>query len=109
MPSPDTPRTETRPERLTAHEALQRLEHERASRLTQLRAIGEAGPAGEEHMMSTQKAVVRQVLAEVEAAVVRVREGSYGICPACSGPIPVERLEILPYTRFCVPCRRDAV
>jgi DnaK suppressor protein len=105
----DTPRTDARPERLTAHEARQRLEHERASRLTQLKAIDEAGPDATEHLMSAHKDTVRRVLAEVDAAFVRVRDGSYGVCRGCSGPIPVERLEILPYTRFCVPCQRDAV
>ncbi|WP_328752688.1 TraR/DksA C4-type zinc finger protein [Streptomyces sp. NBC_00285] len=104
----DTPRTETRPERLTAHEALQRLEHERAARLTQLHAIVEAAPDAEEQVMCTQKDTVRRVLAEVEAAFARVQDGSYGVCRTCSRPIPVERLEILPYTPFCVPCQRNA-
>ncbi|MEU0941387.1 TraR/DksA C4-type zinc finger protein [Streptomyces canus] len=104
----DTPQAETRRERLTAHEALQRLEQERASRLTQLRAIDEARPNAEEQMMSTQKDTIRRVLTEVEAAFARVQDGSYGICRTCSKPIPVERLEILPYTPYCVPCQRDA-
>ncbi|WP_406004856.1 TraR/DksA C4-type zinc finger protein [Streptomyces sp. NBC_00637] len=102
----DTPQTETRPERLTAHEALQRLEHERASRLTQLRAIDELRADAEEQVMSTQKDTIQRVLAEVEAAFARVQDGSYGICQGCARPIPVERLEILPYTPFCVPCQR---
>ncbi|MFD9318565.1 TraR/DksA family transcriptional regulator [Streptomyces sp. NPDC060053] len=102
----ETPQTETRPERLTAHEALQRLEHERASRLTQLRAIDEARAAAEEQVMSTQKDTIQRVLAEVEAAFARVQDGNYGICQGCARPIPVERLEILPYTPFCVPCQR---
>ncbi|MFF3737760.1 TraR/DksA family transcriptional regulator [Streptomyces sp. NPDC002566] len=103
----DTTRTESRRERLTAHEALQRLEHERASRLTQLQAIGQAGPDAEEQVMSAQKATVRRVLTEIEAAFQRVQDGSYGTCRTCAKPIPVERLEILPYTPFCVPCQRN--
>lgn len=103
----DTPRTETRLERLTAHEAIQRLEHERNSRLTQLRAIDEAGPDAEEQVMSAQKDTIKRVLTQVEAAFARVQDGSYGLCRDCSRPIPVERLEILPYTKFCVPCQRD--
>ena len=105
----DTPQAETRRERLTAHEALQRLDHERTSRLTQLRAIEETRSDAEEQVMSTQKDAIRRVLAEVEAAVARVADGSYGICLDCAKPIPVERLEILPYTPFCVPCQRKAV
>lgn len=104
----DTPRAEARPERLTAHEALQRLEHERTSRLTHLRAIEEGPADAEDQVIATQKDTVRRVLAEVEAAFTRLGNGSYGICGSCSRPIPVERLEILPYTRFCVPCQRKA-
>ncbi|POX56252.1 molecular chaperone DnaK [Streptomyces sp. Ru71] len=103
----DTPQTESRSERLTAHEALQRLEHERASRLTQLRAIGEAGRDAEEQVLSAQKDTIQRVLTEVEAAITRVRDGSYGVCQNCSKPIPVERLEILPYAPLCVPCQRS--
>ncbi|GGV27430.1 molecular chaperone DnaK [Streptomyces longisporoflavus] len=102
----DVPRTEALAVRLTAHEALQRLEHERATRLTQLRAIDEAGPEAEEQMMSTQKEAVLRVLTDIEAAVARVQDGSYGLCRKCTQAIPVERLEILPYTPFCVPCLR---
>jgi DnaK suppressor protein len=105
----DTPRPEVRAERMAAHEALQRLEHERNARLTQLRVIGEAGPDAEEQVLSAQKDTVRLVLGQVEAAVARVRDGSYGLCQGCSRPIPVERLEILPYTPFCVSCPRDGV
>ncbi|MFI0508259.1 TraR/DksA family transcriptional regulator [Streptomyces sp. WSLK1-5] len=104
----DTSQTEVPRERLTAHEALQRLHHERASRLTQLRAIAEAGPDAEEQVMSAQKDTVRRVLSQIEAAVARVQDGTYGVCLTCAKPIPVERLEILPYTPSCVPCQRSS-
>lgn len=104
----DTPRTEVRLERLTAHEARQRLEHERNTRLTQLQAIDEAGRDATEQVMSAQKDTIERVLKEVDAAFARLQNGNYGICQGCSTPIPVERLEILPYTRFCVPCQRSA-
>ena len=54
-------------------------------------------------------ASARLVLADVEAALTRMDLGRYGICRDCAKPIPVERLEILPYTPFCVPCQRKAV
>jgi DnaK suppressor protein len=104
----DTTQTEAHHERLTAHEALQRLEHERASRLTQLRALEQTGPDSEEQMTSTHKDTLQRVLTEIEAAFTRVQDGSYGTCRNCTKPIPVERLEILPYTPFCVPCQRDS-
>ncbi|MER7973570.1 TraR/DksA family transcriptional regulator [Streptomyces sp. NPDC096080] len=105
----DTPRTEPGPGRLTAHEARQRLEHERASRLTQLRALDEAGSTEGEQVMSAQRETVRRVLGEIEAAFARVQDGSYGSCRGCAKAIPVERLEILPYTSLCVPCQRRQV
>jgi RNA polymerase-binding transcription factor DksA len=105
----DTPRAESRPGRLSAHEARQRLAHERDTRLTQLRALAEAGQEAEEQFMPGQRDTIERVLEEIDAAFARVRDRTYGACLGCSKPIPVERLEILPYTRFCVPCRRDAV
>ncbi|MDX3137144.1 TraR/DksA C4-type zinc finger protein [Streptomyces europaeiscabiei] len=104
----DMPRTEPRLGRLPAHEARQRLEHERNTRLTQLQAIAEAGHDAEEHLMSAQKDTIERVLKEIDAACARIQDRSYGTCQGCSKPIPIERLEILPYTRFCVPCQRDA-
>lgn len=41
-------------------------------------------------------------LAEVEAAFDRLAEGRYGACEWCGQPIPAERLEAMPATRFCV-------
>lgn len=95
-------------EGMTQLEALRCLEHERATRLAQLRAIGEAGQEAEEQVMAAQRETIERVLKEVEAAFDRVQDGSYGTCPGCSKPIPVARLEILPYTQFCVPCQRTA-
>jgi DnaK suppressor protein len=45
-------------------------------------------------------------LAEIEAAQQRLADGSYGRCVECSGPVPVERLEVLPYVARCLACDR---
>ncbi|MEU6389544.1 TraR/DksA C4-type zinc finger protein [Streptomyces sp. NPDC046939] len=105
----DTSQPAARPAGLTPHEARQRLAHERASRLTQLQAIDEAGAGEGEGVMSAQKDVIKRVLTEIDAAFARIQDGTYGICRSCAKPVPVERLEILPYTPFCVPCQRKAV
>jgi RNA polymerase-binding protein DksA len=47
------------------------------------------------------------VLAEIEAALERVEEGTYGICANCGKPIAVDRLEALPWATLCIDCRRD--
>ena len=41
---------------------------------------------------------------EVDAALGRVAAGTYGTCEACGKEVIPERLEALPYTRFCTPC-----
>ena len=102
----DASRIESRPERLTAHEARQRLEHARNTRMTQLTALGESSQ--DDQLMSAQKTAIERVLKEIDEAFARVDGGSYGTCLGCAKPVPGERLEILPYTRYCVACQRRA-
>jgi len=44
------------------------------------------------------------LLEQVEAALARIEQNSYGCCQSCSSAIPAARLEALPYTAFCVAC-----
>src|SRR3954451_16316239 len=44
---------------------------------------------------------------EVLAALGRIEEGRYGSCENCGTEIIEERLELLPYTRYCTPCAAD--
>ncbi|MEK7252910.1 MAG: TraR/DksA C4-type zinc finger protein [Actinomycetota bacterium] len=46
----------------------------------------------------------RDILSKVEESLVRIDEGTYGICDLCGTAIPVARLEALPYTKLCVAC-----
>jgi DnaK suppressor protein len=48
----------------------------------------------------------RQAVSDTALALRRMAEGTYGTCERCTEAIPVERLEILPHTQFCVPCQR---
>jgi RNA polymerase-binding transcription factor DksA len=41
------------------------------------------------------------VLDDVERALTRLDEGTYGICEACGGPIDEERLDRFPTARTC--------
>ncbi|MCC6491967.1 MAG: TraR/DksA C4-type zinc finger protein [Pirellulales bacterium] len=45
---------------------------------------------------------------EVQAALRRMTEGSYGKCEACGRDIAAVRLEAIPYTRFCIKCADSA-
>ena len=43
-------------------------------------------------------------LAEIEAALDRVKAGAYGLCTECGEPLPLARLGALPQARRCMEC-----
>ncbi len=45
-------------------------------------------------------------LEKIDAALQRFEEGVYGICLECGRPIPMPRLEALPFTRYCIACKQ---
>ena len=47
------------------------------------------------------------LLDKVEHALGRLESGEYGSCEVCGKPIPVARLEALPYVTLCVDCARE--
>lgn len=47
-------------------------------------------------------------LANIEKALERMREGQFGLCESCTKPIPLPRLQALPYATFCIDCQREA-
>src|SRR5512135_1535187 len=46
----------------------------------------------------------RMRLQEVDEALDRLANGTYGICEECGGPIGLKRLEVRPVAKYCVPC-----
>ena len=49
-----------------------------------------------------------QEFREVEAALLRIAQGSFGRCIDCDGEIEPERLEALPSAARCYRCQRSA-
>ena len=47
-------------------------------------------------------------LGEIDDALDRVENGTYGLCEACEEPIPKARLNAVPHARNCVECQRKA-
>ena len=47
-------------------------------------------------------------LTEVERALTRIDEGTYGVCEACGKQIGDDRLEAQPYARLCVEDQEQA-
>ncbi|MCJ7803129.1 MAG: TraR/DksA family transcriptional regulator [Desulfobacterales bacterium] len=46
----------------------------------------------------------RMRLQEVDEALDRIGNGTYGICEECGGPISLKRLEVRQVAKYCVPC-----
>ena len=44
-------------------------------------------------------------LEEIDAALGRIAEGTYGECEECGGDIGAARLEVQPTARFCIECQ----
>ena len=49
----------------------------------------------------------RTKLRLVEEALAKIDEGTYGVCERCEEAIPGKRLELLPFTRYCVRCQTE--
>lgn len=49
----------------------------------------------------------QDLLGQVDAALRRMDEGTYGICERCGKPINPERLEALPYATYCITCQAE--
>jgi RNA polymerase-binding protein DksA len=47
-----------------------------------------------------------RLLGEIEAALGRIADGTYGTCSACGRPIEPERLEAVPYASLCIEDKR---
>jgi RNA polymerase-binding transcription factor len=54
-----------------------------------------------------QADVLAAKLADVERALAKFDEGTYGVCDRCGDTIAPERLEAIPWTALCVRCARE--
>ena len=48
-----------------------------------------------------------ETLSQIEAALERMEQRTYGICVECKKPIPKMRLKAIPFTPYCVKCASE--
>jgi DnaK suppressor protein len=104
----------------TLHPTLRdQLQEERARLLDQLRQMG-LGPGGkldfddgfaDSGQVTAERAEVEALggtlldtLREIEDALRKFDEGTYGRCESCGNPIAEARLEAMPAARLCIDC-----
>ncbi len=67
--------------------------------------IDQANEMIEREMGNVMSHNMRANLEQVEEALLRIEDGSYGKCLHCGEPISSKRLELLPFAKYCVPCQ----
>lgn len=75
-------------------------------------ATGDAADAafdsGSEEISSQLAELEARELSQVNRALARLKQGSYGNCEICDAKIPVARLNALPYSTCCIKCQRES-
>jgi|SRR5579863_8542026 RNA polymerase-binding transcription factor len=49
----------------------------------------------------------RVKLRQIDDAIARIDDGSYGVCESCGLEVAEERLNAMPFTRLCRDCQQD--
>ena len=49
----------------------------------------------------------RQQIRDIDAALERIDKGDYGTCMNCGETIDQRRLEVRPFSRYCIECKTD--
>ena len=69
--------------------------------------VGEAALQDERMELHSQLAAFEsRGLEQIDQAIAAIRNGKYGDCVRCDKPIPIARLEALPFSLSCVECQR---
>jgi DnaK suppressor protein len=63
--------------------------------------------AGSEEISTQLAELEARELTQIDKALARITQGSYGLCEFCQAKIPVARLNALPYSTTCVDCQRE--
>jgi RNA polymerase-binding transcription factor len=59
----------------------------------------------EEWIFLNRNTIDIKLLREISDALLRIEQGTYGVCLECEEPISVKRLEAVPWARYCVTCQ----
>jgi RNA polymerase-binding protein DksA len=70
--------------------------------------LAEQGSEAYDQSLSLDLAAAdRKLIKEIDDALVRIAEGTYGICELTGKPIKIERLEELPWARYSIEAARE--
>lgn len=49
----------------------------------------------------------RKLIRKIDQAVLRIKEGEFGMCESCGGDISAKRLQARPVTTLCIDCKTE--
>lgn len=55
--------------------------------------------------LATMSSNLHEALMQVDTALERIEDGTFGICQRCKQEIGSERLEAFPYVAYCINCQ----
>ena len=111
-------RTALLEERGRVESAIENLRDDHPGRIDE--EVEEMAGANDNHLAETATATLdreidytleensTQVLGEIDAALRRIDDGTYGTCTRCGTPILPARLEAYPWASLCIDCKREA-
>ena len=71
-------------------------------------ALAECAQSVPDPVAQRRVADLKTTIEQIDLALARIDEGTYGRCTGCQAEIPEERLEIRPFARTCVACTAAA-
>lgn len=67
---------------------------------------GDYAAASNDHLVENAIGVQQDLeLHEIEDAILRIKDGTYGICDMCEDPIGPQRLKVKAHAKYCMDCR----
>ena len=88
-----------------------------AGDLSLLRELRDQGPGdvldaavdtAQDELNSQLLEVESRELTQIEEALDRLKQGTFGQCDDCEKPIPLSRLQAIPYATECIECKRKS-
>ena len=96
---------------LKRKEEIQKTMHDRAQEIKELKTT-DASDEADFATISTDSEIERTIstklmneLKEIDYALHKISNKTYGICEMCEEPIGVARLQVKPQAKYCIVCR----
>jgi DnaK suppressor protein len=69
--------------------------------------MDQSAQAVEEGVQVSLRETDSRLLKAIDSALFRIDRGTFGVCEVCTQPIPVPRLNAVPWARLCRDCKEQ--